>query len=202
MLSRIKRVLVLSLLVLMTASVAAAAELQIAVLPVLDETGGWLDQERAAGLQRLLYEETRIPLNDCLQIASYETGEKLLPVLERLEAEQRAQTGKKRIDDKLLAPKLAEALNADLVVYLRVKSYYQRLYHSFEHGMQIETLVDLRLNGYDRRAGRLIHENVTRHVRDDYSLNNTAAAQAEDALYYLLGRAQLKSAIFPLAEKK
>lgn len=199
----LRRVLLLSLLLLCVSLGSAAAEpvLRIAVLPVLDETGGWLDRDGAEALQKQLYEEARIPLNDCLQIAAYVPPEEGVPVLRRLEAEQRQATGKKRTDDRLLAPQLAEALQADLVFYLRVKTYYQRRYYSFREGPQVESVVHLRLAGFDRRAGRLIHESATRHEHGDYSPSLDVDVLAQDALYSLLQQAKIKNAIFPLTDK-
>ena len=197
----LRRVLFLSLLCLLMASPALAAEpLRIALLPVQDETGA-LDRDDIALLTGRLQQEIHIPLNGTLGIAVYQDPAAAQEALYKVLDAQPLPPGKKRRkpDHKAAVQELAKSIDADLVIYLRVCAYHQWLRHSIEEGIIIEAVVDMRLEAYDARQGRLVHDTATRYVHEPYSVNNSLQALSADALDELLERAKLRQAIYPQA---
>ena len=86
--------IVLMLLLLSLAGTVLAAErvpLRVAVLPVLDQTGGWLDRDGAAMLSARLQQEFYVPLNDTLQAIVYVPQTEVLAAYNSLVLDARTQ---------------------------------------------------------------------------------------------------------------
>ena len=169
-------------------AVEAERPLRVALLPLIDRTGGWLNRRTADELTERLEEESRLPLNDVMQWVAYvPEGEGEAALDEMLRA-----AGKKAKLETIL-PELAERLGADLVVCLEVRSCYERRYFRWNGEMGIETVAALTLYGYDARKRRKICEPVSRVAHDDYHPSREADVLLLEALDEALRRAALRA---------
>ena len=194
--------IVLMLLLLSLAGTVLAAErvpLRVAVLPVLDQTGGWLDRDGAAMLSARLQQEFYVPLNDTLQAVVYVPQTEVLAAYNSLVLDARTQGKKLTLEDTLT--QLALKLPADLVLNLAVDSWYERTYINWEGDSCTEASASLTLYGWNQRTQQPIRENASRWVNDDTSAVGGVDQQGSEALDELLGKLQLRKLIFPLQGK-
>ena len=194
--------IVLMLLLLSLAGTVLAAErvpLRVAVLPVLDQTGGWLGRDGAALLSARLQQEFYVPLNDTLQAVVYVPQTEVLAAYNSLVLDARTQGKKLTLEDTLT--QLALKLPADLVLNLAVDSWYERTYINWEGDSCTEASASLTLYGWNQRTQQLIRKNASRWVNDDTSAVGGVDQQGSEALDELLGKLQLRKLIFPLQGK-
>ena len=174
------------------ARAAVHSPFRIALVPLVDRTGGWLDSATAADVMRRLAEELRIPLNDTMHWAVYVPEEESEAAL--MEA-LRAQ-GKKARVTAAMKP-LAARLDADLVICPEVTSFYERRFMTFRGETVVETSVRLTLHGYDAGHDRLIKESAGHFAVNDYHPSYEAGPLLMAALDEALDEANLRPLLPP-----
>lgn len=163
---RMKIFFVLALLVALsglTANGAQAEEISegakkpkvIALLPVenlelLSECGG--DQYVRQQLARVVH----VPLNGVTKMVAYVDPETARREFAMLVNSGRYVTKKNRPDYVAIMPALADKLEADLVIFLRVRGAYEALFHDWWGRTIIRAAVDMELLGYDRQEAGTI----------------------------------------------
>lgn len=162
--------------------------LRVALLPLIDRTGGWLSRRMADELTERLEAELRLPLNDVMQWVVYVPEDEG----ETARDEMLRAAGKKAKLETIL-PELAENLEADLVVCLEISSCYERRFFRWNGEMGIETVAALTLYGYDARKGREICEPAARFAYDDYHPSREADVLLLEALDEALRRAAFRA---------
>ena len=187
------------LLLCLTAGTALAAQrapLRIAILPVMDQTGGWLDRNSAAVLSARLHQEFHVPLNGVLQAVEYVSPEDITAAYKTLTETARLQ-GKKPSPAETTR-QLAAALPADLVLQLAVDSWYEHTYLNGDGDSCVDVCVGLTLYGWNQRTTTPVKESAGRCVSDDCAVIGGAERQGSEALEDLLQKTQLRKLVFPL----
>ena len=172
---------------------------RVAVIPLIDRTGGWLSKRGAARLMDRMDQEFHIPLNETMHWVEFVNEDEAAEALrEALSAQGRKQT------PELAARDAAKTLDADLVLFMVMERCYQHIFHSFwwDGETYIESAAALTVYGYDRRHDRLIRVPASRFERTDYHPAYEAEELAMEALDEALREAHAKDAIFPLAENE
>ena len=176
---------------------AARQTKRIALIPLIDRTG-WLTKSAAENLTARMDRELHIPLNDAMHWAEFLDEDETAAALHEALAAQ----GKKARPE-LAARTVAQALQADLVLFLVVNQFYQHVFHHFLFGgsdLYIESAASVTVYGYDARHDRLIKAPAARFEHTEYHPAYEAEALALEALDEALREAQAKTAIFPLSE--
>ena len=165
---------------------------RIALVPVIDATGGWLDTRTSADLMLRLEQELHIPLNNTMHWAEYISEDESLAQLKIIMKE----AGHKAKLRDAMQP-LASRLNADLVIAVEVTSFYERRYINWEGETVIETSARLTLHGYDAASGRLIRQDGGGYDINDYHPSYEAAPKLMEALEEALAEARIRSLLPP-----
>ncbi|MBP5200469.1 MAG: hypothetical protein J6Z82_07450 [Schwartzia sp.] len=170
---------------------------RVAMIPLIDNTGGWLTRRAAERLMNRMDRELHIPLNDSMHWVEFLNEDE---ATEAFREALKAQGKKAR--PELAARDAAKALDADLVLLLVVEQFYQRILPSFGWDWEtyIESSARLVVYGYDARHDRLIKAPGWRFERTTYHPSYEAEELAAEALDEALGEARPKDAIFPLTE--
>ena len=187
------------LLLCLTAGTALAAErvpLRVAILPVMDQTGGWLDRDSAVVLSARLRQEFHVPLNGLLQAVEYVPSEDITAAYRQLEQTARLQG--KKLTPAETTRQLAAALPADLVLELAVDSWYEHTYLNGDGDSCVDVCVGLTLYGWNQRAKTPVRESAGRCVSDDCAVVGGAERQGSDALEEILQKTQFRKLVFPL----
>lgn len=170
---------------------------RVAIIPLIDRTGGWLSQSGAARLMDRMDREFHIPLNETMHWVEFVNEDEASSVLGGAFSAQ----GKKARPE-LAARDAAQELDADLVLFLVVDQCYQRIFYGGWHWdgeTYIESAASLTVYGYDRRHDRLIREPASRFERTTYHPSHEAEELALDALDEALREAHATDAIYPLS---
>ena len=170
---------------------------RVAMIPLIDNTGGWLTRRGAERLMNRMDRELHIPLNDSMHWVEFLNED------EATEAFREALNAQgKKAKPELAARDAAKALDADLVLLLVVEQFYQRVLPSFGWAWEtyIESSARLVVYGYDARHDRLIKAPAWRFERTTYHPSYEVEELAAEALDEALGEARPKDAIFPLSE--
>ena len=172
---------------------------RVALIPLIDRTGGWLSQSGAERLMARMDRELHIPLNETMHWVDFLSEDEAAAALNEAIAAQ----GKKA-KPELAARDAARKLDADLMLFLVVEHIHQFIYHSFgwEGEMSIESSARLVVYGYDARHDRLIKAPAWRFERTTYHPAYEAEELAMEALDEALREAHAKDAIFPLSDEK
>ncbi len=169
--------------------------LVIAVAPLIDKTGGWMDREIAGSLMSRIYDELHVPLNDTMNWVEFKNEGDAQNAL----SESLKRQGKKS-KMTLVMRDMAESMNVDIALCLVVDACYQRTFMGFglERGLMVESVASLTLYGYDRKNDRPIKESASRWERDEYGPAHDIDVMIMDALDEALRDADIKSIIFPI----
>ena len=170
---------------------------RVAMIPLIDNTGGWLTRRGAERLMNRMDRELHIPLNDSMHWVEFLNED------EAAEAFREALNAQgKKAKPELAARDAAKVLDADLVLLLVVEQFYQRVLPSFGWDWEtyIESSARLVVYGYDARHDRLIKAPAWRFERTTYHPAYEVEELAAEALDEALGEARPKDAIFPLSE--
>ena len=169
---------------------------RIAIIPLIDRTGGWLSRAGAARLMDRMDREFHIPLNETMHWVDFVNEDEAADALKDALSAQ----GKKA-KPELAAREAAELLNADLVLFMVIHQCYQRILHSWRWDGEtyIESAASLTVYGYDRQHDRLIKAPASRFERTDYHPAYEAEELALDALDEALREAHAKDVIYPLS---
>ena len=170
---------------------------RVAVIPLIDRTGGWLSRGGAARLMDRMDREFHIPLNETMHWVEFVNEDEAARALNDAISAQ----GKKK-KPELAARDAAQDLDADLVVFLVVDQCYQRILHGgwrWDGETYIESAVSLTVFGYDRVHDRTIRVPASRFERTDYHPSYEAEELALDALDEALREARATDAIYPLS---
>lgn len=172
---------------------------RVAMIPLIDKTGGWLSRSCAERLMARMDRELHIPLNESMHWVEFLSEDEAAAALDEALAAQ----GKKA-KPELAARDAAHKLDADLVLFLVVEHIHQFIYHTFgwDGEMCIESSARLAVYGYDARHDRLIKSPAWRFERTTYHPAYEAEELAAEALDEALREAHVKDAIFPLAENE
>ncbi len=172
---------------------------RIALIPLIDRTGGWLTKSGAERLTDRMDRELHIPLNKTMHWAEILDEDASSAALgEALDAQ-----GKKKAPE-LAAREAAKKLDADLVLFLVVDRFYQQIFHrmTWEGETYIESSVSLTVYGYDTRHDRLIKAPASRFEITDYHPAYEVEELAVEALDEALREAHVADVIFPLSESR
>ena len=170
---------------------------RVAMIPLIDRTGGWLTRSAAERLMDRMDREIHIPLNDSMHWVEFLNED------EAAEAFREAMAAQgKKAKPELAARDAAKALDADLVLLLVVEQFYQRILPSFGWDWEtyIESSARVVVYGYDARHDRLIKAPGWRFERTTYHPAYEVEELAAEALDEALGEARPKDAIFPLSD--
>lgn len=170
---------------------------RVAIIPLIDRTGGWLSKNGAERLMDRMDREFHIPLNETMRWVDFVNEDEAARALNDAISAQ----GKKA-KPELAARDAAQDLDADLVVFLVVHQCYQRIFHGgwrWDGETYIESAASLTVYGYDRAHDRLIKAPASRFERTDYHPSREAEELALDALDEALREARAADAIYPLS---
>ena len=169
---------------------------RIAVVPVLDGTGGWLTPAGFSLLQDRMDHELHIPLNETMHWAEFiDEDEAKTAFRAAIDAQ-----GKKK-KPELAAREAARALSADLVACLVVDQFYEHIVMGWRGITYIESAVHLTVYGYDAVHDRLIKAPGYRWEQSEYHPSHEVEVLASEALDEALREADLRSVVFPLTKK-
>lgn len=162
-----KRLFIVLVMVLFTATAQAAEPVRIARLPIIF-LSNVPDNETCAQLETKIKRAIHIPLNGTLQLVEYLPPEDSARALNDL-------YNKDKFAD-LMRP-LAEELDADIIVCPVLRDYIQ--HESIGFGWRDETCiisrVEVELIVYDRRTDDLIDKKASQFYHDSYSTIGTAS---------------------------
>ena len=169
---------------------------RVALIPLIDNTGGWLSRSGAERLMDRMDRELHIPLNDTMRWVDFINEDEAAAALREALSSQ----GKKA-KPELAARDAAQILGADLVLFMVMERCYQCIFHSWHWDGEtyIESYAALTVYGYDKRHDRLIRVPASRFERTDYNPAYEAEELAMEALDEALREAHAKDAIFPLS---
>ncbi len=170
---------------------------RVAIIPLIDRTGGWLSKSGAARLMDRMDREFHIPLNETMHWVEFVNEDEASNAL----SEALSAQGKKA-KPEIAARDAAQALDADLVLFLVVNQCYQHIFYGgwrWDGETWIESVVSLTVYGYDRRHDRLIRVPASRFERADYNPSYEAEELAMDALDEALREAHATDTIYPLS---
>ncbi|MBQ9634160.1 MAG: hypothetical protein IJR37_03990, partial [Schwartzia sp.] len=97
---------------------------RIAVIPLIDRTGGWLSRSGAARLMDRMDREFHIPLNETMHWVEFINEDEAAKALDEALSAQGKKAG-----PELAARDAAQALDADLVLFLVVNQCYQHIFY-------------------------------------------------------------------------
>ena len=152
---------------------------RVALIPLIDNTGGWLTKSGAERLMNRMDRELHVPLNDSMHWVEFINEDEAAAALkEAMDAQ-----GKKAKPD-LAARDAAKALDADLLVFLVVEQFYEHIYRSlgWDWETYIESPARLTVYGYDARHDRLIKAPAWRFERTSYHPSYEVEELALEAL--------------------
>ncbi len=180
-----------------TATPDAKETRRVAILPLIDRTGGWLTRQGAELLESRMEHELHIPLNETMHWVTFiDEDEALAAFRAALDAQG------KKARPELAARDAAKALSADLVACLVVDTFYERMFMSW-HGITcIESAAHVTLYGYDARHDRLIKAPGSRWEHTEFHPAYEVETLAAEALDEALRKAALRSSIFPLSDER
>ncbi|MBO6209982.1 MAG: hypothetical protein J6N99_04765 [Schwartzia sp.] len=170
---------------------------RVAIIPLIDRTGGWLSKAGAARLMDRMDREFHIPLNETMHWVDFVNEDEAAKALDEALSSQ----GKKA-KPEIAARDAAQTLDADLVLFLVVHQCYQHIFYGgwrWDGETYIESAASLTVYGYDRRHDRLIRVPASRFERTDYHPSYEAEELAMDALDEALREAHATDAIYPLS---
>lgn len=170
---------------------------RVAIIPLIDRTGGWLSKRGAARLMDRMDREFHIPLNETMHWVEFVNEDEAANAL----SEALSAQGKKA-KPELAARDASQALDADLVLFLVVNQCYQHIFYGgwrWGGEMYIESVASLIVFGYDRKHDRLIRVPASRFERTDYHPSYEAEELAMEALDEALQGAHATDAIYPLS---
>ncbi len=172
---------------------------RIAIIPLIDRTGGWLSKSGAARLMDRMDREFHIPLNETMHWVEFINEDEAAKVLnEALSAQG------KKAKPEIAARDAAQILDADLVLFMVMEQCYQHIYYGgwrWDGETWIESVVSLTVYGYDRIHDRLIRVPASRFERTDYHPSYEAEELAMDALDEALREAHATDVIYPLSSE-
>ncbi len=171
---------------------------RVALIPLIDRTGGWLTKSGAERLTDRMDRELHVPLNDAMHWVEFISEDEAAAAFrEAMDAQG------KKAKPEIAARDAAKILDADLVLLLVVNQFYQRIYHSFrwDFASYIESSAELVVYGYDAGHDRLIRSPASRFERAEYHPAYEVEELAAEALDEALLDARPKDAIFPISEK-
>ena len=215
----VKILLAISLLMVLTVCRTEAAEgpekttRVVALLPVenlflLEDCGGV--EVVNAQLSRAMH----VPLNGVTKAVTFADRQEAQRELQSLVDSGRYVTKRNRPDYEAIMPVLADRLGADLVIFLRVCSAYETIYHSLWGERVIRAGVDLELMGYDRAEAAaaadegavpkkkrrlpagVIRKEATMAISEEYT-GRGLYQLTEEALDDLLRKTDLHQRVFP-----
>ena len=170
---------------------------RVAIIPLIDRTGGWLSKAGAARLMDRMDREFHIPLNETMHWVEFINEDEASKAL----GEALSAQGKKA-KPEIAARDAAQILDADLVLFMVMEQCYQRMFYGgwrWDGETYIESSASLTVYGYDRRHDRLIRVPASRFERTDYHPAYEAEELAMDALDEALREAHATDAIYPLS---
>ena len=170
---------------------------RVAIIPLIDRTGGWLSKRGAARLMDRMDREFHIPLNETMHWVEFINEDEAAKALDEALSSQ----GKKA-KPEIAARDAAQTLDADLVLFLVVHQCYQHIFYGgwrWDGETYIESAASLTVFGYDRIHGRLIRVPASRFERTEYHPSYEAEELAADALDEALREAHATDAIYPLS---
>lgn len=170
---------------------------RIAIIPLIDRTSGWLSREGAARLMDRMDREFHIPLNETMHWVEFINEDDAAKALDEALSVQ----GKKA-KPEIAARDAAQALDADLVLFMVMEQCYQRIFYGgwrWDGETYIESAASLTVYGYDRKHDRLIRVPASRFERTTYHPSYEAEELAMDALDEALREAHATDAIYPLS---
>ncbi len=181
----------------LTAPAPVRRELRVALVPLIDNTGGQLTKSAAQRLMDRMDRELYVPLNDTMHWVEYLNEDEAAAAIREAMA---AGHGKPR--PEMAAREAAKALDADLVLFLVMEHFHQFIFHSFSWAGEtyIDSAAALTVYGYDARHDRPIKASASRFERTDYLPSYEAEELAMEALEEALRTARAKDAVFPLSE--
>ena len=171
---------------------------RVAIIPLIDRTGGWLSKSGAARLMDRMDREFHIPLNETMHWVEFINEDEAAKALDEALSAQ----GKKA-KPEIAARDAAQELDADLVLFMVMKQCYQHIFYggfwSWDGETLIESAASLVVYGYDRKHDRLIRVPASRFERTTYHPSYEAEELAMDALDEALREAHATDAIYPLS---
>ena len=170
---------------------------RVAIIPLIDRTGGWLSKRGAERLMDRMDREFHIPLNETMHWVDFVNEDEASAAL----GEALSTQGKKA-KPEIAARDAAQILDADLVLFMVMEQCYQHIFYGgwrWDGETYIESAASLTVYGYDRRHDRLIRVPASRFERTDYHPSYEAEELAMDALDEALREAHATDAIYPLS---
>lgn len=214
----ISLIMTMAIFQLNTAQAAEKKTKRLALLPVdnislLESCGGdkYVDQQ----LERLVH----VPLNGVTKAVEYVDARESYEKLESLVNSGKYVTKRNRPDYEAIMPVLADKLDADLVVFLRVRDANEMVYHDWWGRTYIVAEVELELLGFDRaeaeaaavtpetagkkkksRPAGVIRKWVRRDIHEEYMGQGLYELTGE-ALDVVLMESNMRQRIFPVKNK-
>lgn len=214
----ISLIMTMAIFQLNTAQAAEKKTKRLALLPVenislLESCGG--DKYVGQQLERLVH----IPLNGVTKAVEYVDARESYEKLASLVNSGKYVTKRNRPDYEAIMPVLADKLDADLVVFLRVRDANEMVYHDWRGRTYIVAEVELELLGFDRAeaeaaavtpetAGKkkkslpagVIRKSVRRDIHEEYMGQGLYELTGE-ALDVVLMESNMRQRIFPVKNK-
>lgn len=172
--------------------------MRIALVPVIDRTGGWISAGELDRILERLEREIHVPLNDTMHWVEYVPYDDTESAFARAVAK-----GSRKNAFKDAVSTVAETLPADFVLCVVVEQHYQHEFFSWgwDPDLMVESVASLTLYAYDKKSDKTIKKSASRWERDEYSLSNDVQALTMEALDQVIREADIRSYIFPISKE-
>ena len=171
--------------------------LRIALVPVVDRTGGWISRGELDEILERMEKEIHVPLNETMHWVEY------LPYSDVETAfNDGLRKGSKKSAIIEAVRDVSETVPADLVICAVVETHYQHEFISlnWDRDFMVESIAALSLYVYDKKSDKVKDYHASRWERDEYSLAIEVQALTMDALEEVLRDADIRSYIFPISK--
>ncbi|MBQ1917540.1 MAG: hypothetical protein II175_00100 [Schwartzia sp.] len=173
--------------------------LRIALVPVVDRTGGWISRGEMDEILERMEQEIHVPLNETMHWVEH------LPYSDVEYAfKDGLKSGRKKSIYADAIRSVSETVPADLVICAVVETHYQREFLSmnWDSSFMVESIASLSLYVYDKKSDKVKDYHASRWERDEYSLSIDVQALTMDALEEVLRDADIRSYIFPISKEQ
>lgn len=173
--------------------------LRIALVPVVDRTGGWISRGELDEILERMEQEIHVPLNETMHWVEH------LPYSDVESAfNDGLRKGSKKSAIIEAVRDVSETVPADLVICAVVETHYQREFLSmnWDSSFMVESIAALSLYVYDKKTDKVKDYHASRWERDEYSLSIDVQALTMDALEEVLRDADIRSYIFPISKEQ
>ena len=173
--------------------------LRIALVPVVDRTGGWISKGELDEILERMEKEIHVPLNETMHWVEY------LPYSDVETAFNNGlRKGSKKSAIVEAVRDVSETVPADLVICAVVETHYQHEFISlnWDRDFMVESIASLSLYVYDKKTDKVKDYHASRWERDEYSLAIEVQVLTMDALEEVLRDADIRSYIFPISKEQ